>query len=70
MLALGMPGIPELIIIGFFLLVVVAIIVAVILAVRIGRKPTGQNPNLGTCPDCGNAISIHAKSCPKCGRPM
>lgn len=70
MLALRMPGIAELIIIGFILLVVVAIIVAVVLAFKVGRKPTGQNPNLGTCPDCGNTISIHAKSCPKCGRPM
>ena len=25
------------------------------------------NPNLRTCRDCGNSVSIHAEVCPKCG---
>lgn len=29
-----------------------------------------KNPNLAKCPDCGNAISIRAAACPKCGAPQ
>ena len=27
-----------------------------------------QNPNLFSCPDCGKTVSVHAETCPSCGR--
>jgi|GEM_PF-6970038 len=29
-----------------------------------------SNPNLRSCPDCGNTISTRAKQCPSCGCPL
>ena len=29
-----------------------------------------KNPNLTLCQDCGEVVSIHAASCPKCGAPQ
>ena len=70
MLAAFMPGIVELIILGVILLVPIAIIVVVVIGVTKGSARSPANPNLSTCPACGNTFSIHAESCPQCGRPM
>jgi hypothetical protein len=48
----------------------VAVIVAVALAAGGGKKSQAANPNLTPCPDCRNLVSVHAPSCPKCGRPL
>ncbi len=37
------------------------------------RRPSGlsvTNPNLRSCPDCGQFISVRAAVCPHCGGPV
>lgn len=55
------------------LLLVIAVPLGIIAGVyAISRRPRDEltNPNLAPCPDCQKLISIHASSCPHCGRPM
>ena len=68
---IGLPGLPELLIIGLMLLVPVAIVIAVPFAVSVSRRSQPPvNPNLRPCPDCGRLVSLRAVSCPHCGRPL
>jgi hypothetical protein len=68
--AVFVPGIQELIILGVVLAVPVAIAVAVVLALTSRSRADASNPNLTPCPDCHRYVSIHASSCPKCGCPL
>jgi hypothetical protein len=43
----------------------IALLIAILL---MKRRSAASNPNLQPCPDCGQMISIHAASCPHCGR--
>ena len=70
MLAYFLPGPIELIIIGVIVLVPVAIVVALVVALKLSRKPSGSNPNLKPCPDCGRFVSLRATTCPQCGCPL
>lgn len=66
----GLPGIFELMIIGFILLIPIVIIVVVVLLVNNRQRTDAANPNLRPCPDCGNYVSVRAPSCPRCGCPL
>ncbi len=70
MLAFLMPGLPELIIVGVFVLVPVAVVVTLVIALTRNRKPSESNPNLRPCLDCGQFVSLHATACPHCGCPL
>ena len=61
-----MPGFAELLILALFALFVVVVVI-VISSRRKGPMP---NPQLKPCPDCQNMVSIHATTCPRCGRPL
>ncbi|MEQ8787348.1 MAG: hypothetical protein RIC55_13665 [Pirellulaceae bacterium] len=70
----GMPGHLELLILGAMLLCAVGvplgILVVILLVVRSsGAARPHSGANLTICPDCGQAISRLAESCPHCGRP-
>jgi len=69
-----MPGPLELIIIlGVLGLLVVVVVVVIAVSVSTKRRsdfPSGSNPNLAPCPDCGRLISIRATTCPHCGGPV
>lgn len=57
-----------------FLILPAAVIVAIVVwAVKTnsgGKKSRSASPNLTSCPDCHHCVSVHAPSCPKCGRPL
>ena len=65
--AFGMPGPFELLILAMIVGVPIVVVVAV-LAISTSKK-TGppMAGNLTPCPDCGNAVSIRAQTCPHCG---
>ena len=68
---MGMPGIPELLIIGLILVVVVAVLMAIVFSIVIlSRRRPGGNHNLKPCPDCGRLLSLRATACPHCGCPL
>lgn len=69
MLAFGMPGLIELIIIGIVVAVPVAIVISLVVIQR-GRKTSRTNPKLTPCPDCGRFVSLRAETCPQCGCPL
>lgn len=72
MQSIGMPGLPELVIIAFvgllFLLFLVGVVFAIVYMTKPGRE-SPDNPNLTACRDCGRMISVHATACPHCGSP-
>ena len=70
MLAFFVPGAIEIIIIGVIVLVPIAVIVALVVVRTRSQKPSGSNPNLRPCPDCGRFVSLRATACPQCGCPL
>jgi hypothetical protein len=70
MVAFFMPGPVEMIVIGVFVIIPIAVIVGLFVAVTMSRKGPGKNPNLTPCPDCGRFVSLRATACPQCGCPL
>jgi len=67
----GMPGIIELLILALLVLVPLVVVLIVLgLSKRANDGEYPMNPNLAPCPDCGQQVSIHADTCPHCGRPL
>jgi hypothetical protein len=73
MIAFGMPGPLEIIIILLILALLVGVpilvIVTVLVIARKSNQPSMPNPNLMQCGDCGAWISHQATACPQCGKP-
>ncbi len=61
----GAPGIFELLILG---VICGGPVIAVVLLLIL--RPWQNRGNLAACPDCGHFVSLLAKACPKCGRPL
>lgn len=62
-----------LILIGLVIVLVLAAVAGIVMAIVFAtRRPveSGSNPNLAPCPDCQKLVSIHAPTCPSCGRPL
>ncbi len=73
MLVYFSPGPWELIILFTIVALLFApIVIAVVLLIGVlsKRKTPENNPNLVSCPDCGQLVSLSAAACPQCGRPF
>jgi hypothetical protein len=72
----GWFGTLDLLIILFTLVLFVGLIAGLVAAVYFSIKSStncianSKSPSLIPCPDCNSRISIHARTCPRCGRPM
>ena len=72
LMALGMPGILEILIIVLLLggMTVAVLAVVAIMASSKSRSGVSANADLSPCPDCGRGLSPLAVTCPNCGRPV
>lgn len=71
MLAFAMPGIFELLILGFiFVFVPITIAAVVVVSVKYSRNRSGANSKFRPCPGCGKSVSMHDNVCPQCGSPL
>ena len=68
--AFFVPGPFELIIIGVVVLVPIAVVAALVVALKPTHKPSGDDSSLQPCPDCGRFVSLRATTCPQCGCPL
>lgn len=67
----GMPGHIELLFLALFVVVpVVTVLLVLRLKIRGNNGAYPGNPNVAPCPDCGHQVSIHAVTCPHCGRQL
>jgi hypothetical protein len=68
---MGSIGAAELIVVAIIFLLVLGLpLVAVVIAMRAGRRmPPGQVAGLWPCRACGKPISPRAAACPQCGEP-
>ncbi|MEQ1829667.1 MAG: hypothetical protein ABL921_27135 [Pirellula sp.] len=57
------------VVLGVLVAPVVIIAAVVIFAIGTKNRPSGDSPNLYSCPDCRGNVSISAPHCPHCGRP-
>lgn len=53
------------------LLLIVPVVLGIAL-VKMSKRPPNPdtNPNVAPCPHCNELVSIHAPTCPRCGRPL
>ena len=70
MVAFFMPGPMEMMVIAAIALIPIGVVVGLFVVVTMNRKPSGNNPNLTPCPDCGRFVSLRATACPQCGCPL